>query len=125
LGSGAEGFYQAGKKRYRVLSLLRPDEAGAKDVTKTLKKVEGAKVVKNITFDALSFNVRSVEDGPKLGWVAGRRGNTVFCVGDEEYVATGGQDAAESLLSQEEKLEKLKALIESGAGDKKESAGTE
>ena len=101
------------------MSLVRPDDAGAGDVIKTLRKVEGAKGVKNLTFDALSFDVRAVEDGPKLGWVAARKGNVVFLVGDEEFVATGGQDAAGNLLSQAEKLEKLKSLVESAGAGKK------
>ncbi len=116
-GPGAVGFYKSGPKRYRVFSLVRPDEAGAKDVVKTLRKVQGAKGIKNLGFDALTFEQRVGEDGPKVAWVVGRRENRVFGVGDEEFVATGGQDSKDKLLSATEKLERLKALIDStGAG---------
>lgn len=113
MGPGAVGFYQAGPKRYRVFALVRDDEAGAKDVVKTLKKIEGAKGIKTLLFDALHFEQRSGEEGPKLSWVVGRKGNAVLGVGDEEFVATGGDDSAGKLLTRAEKEEKLKSLIES------------
>lgn len=112
-GPGAVGFYQAGPKRYRIFALVRDDDAGAKDVMKTLKKIEGAKGIKTLLFDALHFEQRSGEEGPKLSWVVGRKGNAVFGVGDEEFVATGGEDSAGKLLARGDKEEKLKSLIES------------
>jgi len=112
-GHGAMGFYQAGPKRYRVIAIVRPDDAGAADVYKTLRKVEGAKGLKTLPFDAVAFDQQNGEDGPKLSWVVGRKGNTLLGVGDEEFVATGGEDSAGKLLSKAEKEEKLKALIES------------
>ena len=116
-GPGAIGYYKAGEKRYRIFSLVRPDEAAAKDVLKTLRKVEGAKGIKTLPFDALTLEQRTEGDGegggPKLGWVVGRKGNVVLGVGDEAFVATGGEDSAPKLLSAAEKQAKLKALIES------------
>ena len=112
-GAGAMGYYQDGPKRYRVFAIVRPDEAGAKDVMKTLRKVEGAKGVKALAFDALSFETRVAEEGPKLAWIVGRKANALFGVGDEEFVATGGDDSASKLLSPSEKQEKLRMLVES------------
>jgi len=115
VGHGAMGFYQSGPKRYRVIAIVRPDDAGAGDVYKTLRKVEGAKGLKTLPFDAVAFDQQSGEDGPKLSWVVGRKGNTLLGVGDEEFVATGGDDSAGKLLSKTEKEEKLKALLESAS----------
>ena len=120
-GPGAMGYYQAGPKRYRIFSLVRPDEAAAKDVLKTLRKTEGAKGIKTLPFDALVLEQRAEGEGegggPKLTWVVGRKGSVIFGVGDEAFVATGGDDSASKLLSFAEKQEKLKGLIEStGAG---------
>ena len=42
LGGGATGYYQDGEKRYRVLALVRADDAAAGDVLATLKKVDHA-----------------------------------------------------------------------------------
>jgi len=112
-GPGAVGYYEEGGKRYRVLSWVRPDEAAAKDVMKTLRKVEGAKGVKTLLFDAVSFETRAGEEGPKLAWVVGRKGSSLVGIGDEEFVATGGDDSAQKLLSVAEKQDKLRTLIES------------
>ncbi len=112
-GHGAMGFYQAGPKRYRVISIVRPDAAAAEDVFKTLRKIDGAKGVKTLPFDALTFEQQSAEDGPKVSWVVGRKGNTLLGVGDEEFVATGGADSAGKLLDKAEKEQKLKQLFES------------
>ena len=46
-GPGALGFYKAGSERYRVFTLLRADEDSAKDVLKTLRKLDGAKALKD------------------------------------------------------------------------------
>ncbi len=42
-GPGALGFYREGAERYRVFALTRSDEDSAKDVLKTLRKVDGAR----------------------------------------------------------------------------------
>lgn len=112
-GPGAMGFYQSGTKRYRVIAIVRSDDAAAEDVYKTLRKIEGAKGLKTLPFDAVAFDQQSGEDGPKVSWVVGRKGNTVLGVGDEEFVATGGADSAGKLLDKTEKEEKLKQLFES------------
>jgi hypothetical protein len=119
LGPGAIGFYKSGNKRWRVLVAVRPDEDGAKDVVKTLKKVEGAKSLKGVPLtDPLAFSLAS-ESGPKLEWVVARRGSTIVGVGDEPHVLSGDIAPAEAnnlKLTQDEKLEHVKKLA--GSGDK-------
>lgn len=113
VGHGAMGFYQSGPKRYRVIAIVRGDDAAAEDVFKTLRKIDGAKGVKTLPFDAVAFDQQSGEDSPKVSWVVGRKGNTLLGVGDEEFVATGGADSAGKLLDKTAKEEKLKQLFES------------
>jgi len=115
IGAGAVGYYKDGSKRWRVLSLARADEDAAKDVLKTLKKVDGAKALKGVSFESLSFERRDDDASPKIGWMLCRKGSQVFGVGDEEYVLSAGMAAADAQkvsLSEGERLERLKALCE-------------
>ncbi|MCA9592787.1 MAG: hypothetical protein KC776_05735 [Myxococcales bacterium] len=114
VGPGALGFYKDGDKRWRELSLVRDDEAAAKDVLKTLGKLEGAKTVKGVTFDAVRFTRQADESSPKVAWIVGRKGNAVVGIGDEELVLSADQSAeaaAKVSLSESEKLDHLKALV--------------
>jgi hypothetical protein len=113
VGPGALGFYQDGKKRWRVLSLVRADEDSAKDVMKTLKKLDGAKGMKGVPIEALQFGLREDDSSPRVEWVAARKGASVFGIGDEEHVLSSDQAPAEAAsvkLTLDEKLERLKAL---------------
>ncbi len=115
-GAGAVGYYKDGDKRWRVLAIARPDEEGAKDVMKTFKAVEGAKGMKGQTFDALTLSRRLDDQSPKIAWVVGRSAGKVFAIGDEELALEGDKPAAEAQkvsLSESEKLDKLKVLVES------------
>lgn len=115
VGPGAVGYYKDGSKRWRMLSLVRADDDGAKDVLKTLKKVDGAKALKGVTFEGLSFERRDDDASPKIGWMLCRKGPQVFGVGDEEYALSAGMAAAEAQkvsLSEAEKTERLKKLCE-------------
>ena len=94
LGAGAVGYYQAGKERYRVVGLARADEDSAKDVLGTLKKLPGAKVQKDLGFDAVQFTTREAEGAPQAEWLAGRNGNNVVIVGDEPLALKPGADGA-------------------------------
>jgi hypothetical protein len=117
VGAGAIGFYKDGDKRWRVMSLARPDEDGAKDVVKTLKKQSGAKGLKGVTFDGATFEQREDDSSPKIAWVIGRKGDAVFGIGDEENVLSNDQTAeaaAKVSLSETEKLDHLKKLVEGG-----------
>jgi hypothetical protein len=111
-GRGAIGYYQDGKRRYRVFASVRADEESAKDVTKTLRKLEGARGIKDSPIDALSLGLRESEGEPKVEWVVGRSGNLVMGVGDEVFaLANAGADSAAVRLSEAEKLEKLRTLL--------------
>jgi len=102
---------------------VRADEDAAKDVIKTLKKLDGARGVKGVVFEPLSFSLKSDETSPKLDWFVARRGSSIFGIGDEEHVLTTDQaaaDAAAVKLSEAEKLGRLGALVGAGgtpAGD--------
>ena len=110
-GPGATGFYRDGSERYRVFSLVRPDEDSAKDVLKTLRKVDGAKALKDTGVDAIEFSVREEESSPLVGWVVGRKGSTVVGVGDEVFVLRGKPEAQAERVPQAKKLERVKAIL--------------
>ncbi len=114
-GPGALGYYKDGERRYRVLSAERADEAGAKDVLKTLRKLDGAKGVKGVLYDAVSFTRKADDQSPAVAWVVGRHEGKLFGVGDEEQVLSSDQSAEEAAklkLSADEKMTMLSALIE-------------
>jgi len=109
LGAGAVGFYQDGSARYRVVGLARADEDSAKDVIGTLKKLPGAKVQKDLGFDAVTFATREAEGAPQAEWLAGRSGGNVIIVGDEPLKLKAGADAAH--LAPDKRLALLKAAL--------------
>ena len=116
-GAGAFGYYADGEKRWRVLAALHPDEASASDVMKTLGKLGGAAPQKSMPFPALAFYQKDEPGSPKLEWVVGRKGAQLFGVGDEEAVLGAdvpGAEADKRRLSRDEKLARLKALVDAG-----------
>jgi hypothetical protein len=123
-GAGATGYYKDGDKRWRMFVVVRPDEDSAKDVTKTLKKLDGAKSLKNAPLDALAFSVRKDDASPKVFWLVTRKVDRVFGIGDEESVL-GSDKSPEEIkkvsLTQEQKLEFLKRAVD-GAGSGAESS---
>jgi hypothetical protein len=108
VGRGAVGYYRSGGNRYRLAALVREDEAGAKDVMGTLKKLPGARVIKDQGFDALAFPVQD-GDAAKIEWVAGRMGATVIAAGDEGFALAADAGAK---LGESDKLEKVKAALD-------------
>jgi hypothetical protein len=117
-GPGAVGYYKDGDKRWRLFSVVRPDEESAKDVMKTLKKLDGAKNLKNAPVEGLAFSVRTKDSDPKIAWVVTRKGERIFGVGDEESVLSGdtsAADAAKVSLTQEQKIEVLKRTTDGTA----------
>jgi len=110
-GPGALGFYRDGADRYRVFSLQRADEDSAKDVLKTLRKVDGAKALKDTGVDAVAFSLRDEESSPLVGWVVGRKGSTVVGVGDELFVLRGKPDSQAARIPEAKKLERVKAIL--------------
>ena len=109
-GRGAVGFYKNGEVRYRIFTSVRPDEDSAKDVVKTLKKVEGAKSIKDSPIDAVIVNLHETEGAPKVEWLVGRTGALVAGVGDEAFVAatSGG---AKATFSDADRLSLLRATL--------------
>jgi hypothetical protein len=115
-GPGAIGFFKDGDKRWRVLGAVREDEESAKDVIKTLRKVEGADMLKKETFDGVTFSLRSGDDSPKVQWVVGRRGPRIVGVGDEEYALAGeGEAAKKAAMPFADKLTRVRALLDGQA----------
>ena len=114
VGPGASGYYREGTLRYRVLALARPDEDSAKDVIGTLRKIGGAKPIKDAPYEATAIALRDDESSPLVGWVIGRKGSVVLGVGDEPFAlrAAAGKDEAAVKLGEAQKLAKLKALLE-------------
>ena len=109
VGAGALGYYQDGNQRYRIVGLARADEDSAKDVLGTLKKLPGAKVQKDLGFDAVAFATREAEGAPQAEWLAGRSGGNVIIVGDEPLKLKAGADAAH--LPADKRLALLKAAL--------------
>lgn len=110
-GPGALGFYREGTERYRVFTLTRADEDSAKDVLKTLRKVDGAKALKDTGVDAVALSVRDEESSPLVGWVVGRKGSAVVGVGDELFVLRGKPDSQAARIPEAKKLERVKAIL--------------
>jgi hypothetical protein len=114
LGGGAVGYYRDGEKRFRILSLGRSDDDAAGDVLETIKKIDHASALKELPFTALAFGTQASDTAPRTEWVAGRKGNHVFAVGDEELVLGGGRsnrDQEHVKLTRDEKIAWLKKLV--------------
>jgi hypothetical protein len=110
-GPGALGFYRDGGQRYRVFALSRADEDSAKDVLKTLRKVDGARAFKDTGVDAVAFSTRDEESSPLVGWVVGRKGSIVVGVGDEVFLLRGKSDSQTVRTPEAKKLERVKAIL--------------
>lgn len=114
-GAGAVGYYQDGKKRYRVLSIVRDDEAQAKDVLTSLAKREGATRVKDLGDGAVRLMVGEADE-PRAEWIVARKGSRLVGVGDEELAFLPGISSDERdavSLSRDRKLERLRDLLSS------------
>lgn len=108
LGPSARGYYRDANKRWRVLSIVRPDSESAKDVLGSLSRHPSAKKIKGI--DALQFIERRLPSEPHVGWVFGQRGPVIYGIGDEATVLPELMPAereASVKLSLHEKLVKL------------------
>jgi hypothetical protein len=106
-GPGAVGYYQHQASRWRVLSIVRADEASAQDVMKTLERQPAAKRVDKV-LKALRFPlVRKDDPSAPQYWVVARRGARIVGVGDEPYAGSAAQGPAEG-----DQLQRLSALLE-------------
>jgi hypothetical protein len=108
LGASGRGYYRDERKRWRVLSVVRPDGESAKDVLSTLSRHPSAKKIKGV--DALQLIERRLPSEPHVGWVIGQRGSVIYGIGDEATVLPEFMPAereASVKLSLHEKLVKL------------------
>ena len=112
-GAGAFGYYQDGTKRYRILSIVRDDEAQAKDVLTSLAKREGATRIKDLGGGAVRLMV-GAPDEPRAEWIVTRKGSRLIGIGDEALAMKSGMSSTERdavSLSRDDKLERLRALL--------------
>jgi hypothetical protein len=112
LGPGAIGFYKQGDRRWRVFAIVRADEEAAKDVMKTVRKLDGARTVKGAPFEPTAF-ARTDEGSPRVEWLVTRKGSTVLGIGDEEFALSSDQsaeDANKVRLAEAAKIELLGKL---------------
>lgn len=114
-GAGAYGYFADGDKRWRVVAIVKDDAAQAKDVVVTLQKLPGAVREKHLGDGGARLIV--ADRGPKTAWIVAQKGATVFGIGDESRVLRDGMSPEEhrsKTLSEEEKREKLSALLAAG-----------
>lgn len=80
VGRGARAHYEVPGDAHDVVALVRGDEDAADDVIMTLRKVDGARRIKEAPYDALRWRQT---DGTKqpIDWVFGRKGTVVLGVG--------------------------------------------
>lgn len=83
MGAGAIGYYSEGGKRWRVLTIVRPDAEAAGDVLSTLERSPAARRLRNAPFEAFSFIERRLPAEPAVAWVVGQRQEVVYGIGDE------------------------------------------
>ena len=113
VGGGAFGYYQDGKRRYRMLSIVKDDVAQAKDAMGSLKKVPGALKDKTLVQEAVSFMVQ--DGGAQAQWLVVRDKRRIIGIGDEPRVLRAGMSADEHAtvtLTMDDKRAALKALLE-------------
>jgi hypothetical protein len=112
LGANAIGYYRDGQKRWRVLAISRPDLDSAKDVMSTLGRHPHADKIKGIP-GVLEYVERRLPSEPRVQWVIGQRGDTIYGIGDEaaalpEFMPAAAE--AKVKLSLHEKLVKLSRI---------------
>lgn len=113
-GAAAVGYYKDGAKRFRIAAFLRDDAEQAKDVIKALKGKPGSASVSGLGDEALSFALTSAgtgKDAIRTEWVAARKGNVVFAIGDEELALKEPEKQATARLGKDDATKRLKALL--------------
>jgi hypothetical protein len=108
-GPGAVGYYQHEASRWRVLSIVRSDEAAAQDIMRTLARQPAAKRVDK-QLNALRFPLRTDDSGAPQYWVVARKGVRIIGVGDEPYAGATAQSPPQS-----DQLQRLSALLQAKA----------
>jgi hypothetical protein len=114
LGPSAMGFYKDGAKRYRVLEAAPNDEAGAKQMMKSVHATPGALPVAGLGDEAVQIVLQSGKAAPKAEWIFARKGTTVAAVGDEELALDADKPLDkqnDKRLTKDDKIAKLKPLL--------------
>ncbi len=117
-GPGASGFYQEGAKRWRVVAVVAATDERAHEVLHALAR--GGAPEKKLG----DTGFRTVIGETKAEWFFSRKGPVVLGVGDESYVLRNGmskEERAQSCLTREEKMTKLKGAFPRSAGAEKKA----
>src|SRR5690606_8444543 len=93
LGPAALGYYADGEQRWRVLGMVHPDAAQAKDALASFGKLAGATKEKDLG-DA-AWRIMVEDGGAQTEWIIARKGSQLFGVGDEPRVLKSGMSADE------------------------------
>jgi len=118
VGTGALGHYRSGGKRWQALVVVRPDADSAEDILKTFRKLDGAKKLKGLPIEAVSFALKPDEASPPVRWVVSQRGDRVVGIGDDPYAFTpdtSTEGLAKVTLSEREKLARLQRLLKTSS----------
>jgi hypothetical protein len=110
IGPAAVGYYRDGDKRWRDVSMMRVDVAGAKEAFRAFKLKPGSLPVKGVGDEAVQVVVQEAADRAKAEYVVARKGALVAAVGDEELVldpAAPKEKLAPLRLTKDEKVLKL------------------
>lgn len=110
--NSAHGFYKDGERRYRILVLLKEDQDQAKDTLKSFSKIKGSQEEKNLGDAAVRVMLQEQSDDPKSEWIVARKGKLVVGVGDDLFALRGG-DALKVSLPKDEKIKRLKSILDS------------
>jgi hypothetical protein len=114
IGPVAVGYYQAGDKRWRQVSMSRGDADAAKEAFRAFKLRPGTAPVRGLGDEAIQVSIQEAPDRAKAEYVVARKGTLVAAVGDEELVLDPGTPAeklAPLRLTHEEKIAKLTAWL--------------
>ncbi|MCC6528560.1 MAG: hypothetical protein IT373_38290 [Polyangiaceae bacterium] len=114
VGPGAFGYYRDGEQRWRMLSIVRADDAQGRDVLGTLGKLAGAAEEKALGDGAVRFGHAEAAGMPQAEWLVARKGKRVVGIGDETRVLTAGMspdERAKRCLSLADKKKRLAALL--------------
>jgi hypothetical protein len=112
-GTGAFGYYADGTKRWRVLSIVRPNADEVGDILGSLSKIAGAAREKGLGDAAWRVMVQR-PGAPQTEWLLARKGKRLLGLGDEDRVLREGMSPEEHgkiALSLDEKRALLKKLL--------------
>lgn len=113
-GGYATGFMHEGNHRYRILAMQREERDAARDAMSVFQKMSGALPLRDLGDEAVyfTFNVGEGSGQQKAEGVVARNNTLVLAIVDEEFVIGDiSAKAPPPLLSKEEKIAKLKALL--------------